>query len=51
MQNYFHTVTSELSQVEKKYLDPVWQGKMKLEEAGSKIAEEQNEILDKMNSK
>ncbi len=44
-------VTSELGRVEKEYLEPVWQGKADLTEACKKIAEEQNAILDKMNSK
>ena len=44
-------VTSELGQPEKKYLEPAWKGEMKLDEACKKVAEEQNAILDKMNSK
>lgn len=43
--------TAELNQVEKKYLDPVWEGKMSLKDAGQKIKTEQDVILDKMNSK
>lgn len=44
-------VTSELSQVEKEYLELAWKGEMKLDEACKKIAEEENVILEKMNSK
>lgn len=44
-------VTSELSQVEKKYLEPAWKGEISLEEACKNIAKEQDPILEKMNSK
>lgn len=44
-------VTSELSQVEKKYLEPAWKGETELADACKNIAKEQDEILAKMNSK
>lgn len=43
--------TAELGKVEKDYLDQVWEGKMALKDAGTKIKKEQDAILDKMNSK
>lgn len=44
-------VTSELGQVEKKYLEPAWKGETELADACKNIAKEQDEILAKMNSK
>ena len=44
-------VTSELSQVEKKYLEPAWKGETNLADACKNIAKEQDPILEKMNSK
>ena len=44
-------VTSELAQVEKKYLEQACMGELTLEEACKKIKPEADAILDKMNSK
>lgn len=44
-------VTSELSQVEKTYLEQAWMGEITLEEACKKIKPEADAILDKMNAK
>ena len=47
----FCKITSELSTIEKNYLDQAWNGEMSLEEACKKIAEEEQPLLDKMNGK
>lgn len=47
----FCEITSELSTIEKTYLDPVWEGTSTLEEATAKIVEEEQPLLDKMNGK
>lgn len=44
-------VTSELSQVEKTYLEKAWTGEITLEEACKSIKPEADAILDKMNAK
>lgn len=47
----FCKITSELSTIEKTYLDQAWSGDMSLEDACKKIAEEEQPLLDKMNGK
>ena len=44
-------ITSQLSQVEKKYLEPAWKGETKLADACKSVAEEQNKLLEEMNAK
>ncbi|RGD36130.1 sugar ABC transporter substrate-binding protein [Sellimonas intestinalis] len=44
-------ITSQLGQVEKKYLEPAWKGEVKLEDACKSVAEEQNKLLEEMNAK
>lgn len=47
----FCKITSELSTIEKTYLDKAWTGEMELEEACKTIAQEEQPLLDKMNGK
>ena len=42
-------MTSELSQVEKTYMEKAWMGEITLEEACKSIKPEADAILDKMN--
>lgn len=44
-------ITSQLAEIEKKYLDQAWSGTISLEEACKKIVEEEQPLLDKMNGK
>ncbi len=44
-------VTSELGTVSKDFLDQAWKGEISLTDAGKLIAQAQNAVLDKMNSK
>ena len=44
-------VTSELSTVSKDFIQQAWRGEITLTEAGKLVAEAQNAVLDKMNSK
>lgn len=44
-------VSSEIGQVQKKYMEQAWTGDISLEDACKKIVEEEQPILDKMNAK